>query len=92
LGNERERQLQGKLLKAKEELKFEREELKKVKANTLHIQKQWDHEARKKEREFTKLKERIHQLLTGKNQEKKVGLDSIDKKTKWTRCNVEDWT
>ena len=27
MGNERERQLQGKLLKAKEELKFEREEV-----------------------------------------------------------------
>jgi len=78
MGNERERQLQGKLLKAKEELKFEREELKKVKANTLHIQKQYDHEARKKEREFTKLKERIHQLLTDKNQEKKVGLDILN--------------
>jgi len=31
MGNERQRQLHGKLLKVKEELKFEREELKKVK-------------------------------------------------------------
>ena len=49
-----------------------------MKANTLHIQKQWDHEVRKKEREFTKVKERIHQLLTDKNQEKKVGLDILN--------------
>lgn len=78
MGNERERQSQSKLLKAKEELKLEREELKKTKANSLHVQKQYDHEARKKERELTKLKERIHQLLTDKSQEKKVGLDILN--------------
>lgn len=76
--NERERQLQGKLLKAKEDLKLEREELKKTKANSHHLQKQFDHETRKKERELSKLKERIHQLLTDKNQEKKVGLDILN--------------
>lgn len=78
MGNEKERQLQGKLLKAKEELKSEREELKKTKANALHVQKQYDHETRKKEREFSKLKERIHQLLTDKSQEKRVGLDILN--------------
>lgn len=78
MGNERERQLQSKLLKTKEELKLEREELKKTKANSLHVQKQYDHETRKKEREFTKLKERIHQLLTDKSQEKRVGLDILN--------------
>lgn len=78
MGNERERQLQGKLLKTKEELKLEREELKKTKANVFHMQKQYDHEARKREREFNKLKDRIHQLLTDKSQEKKVGLDILN--------------
>ena len=53
-------------------------QLKKTKANSLHVQKQFDHETRKKEREFSKLKERIHQLLTDKNQEKKVGLDILN--------------
>ena len=42
------------------------------------MQKQFDHETRKKERELSKLKERIHQLLTDKNQEKKVGLDILN--------------
>ena len=53
-------------------------QLKKTKANSLHLQKQFDHETRKKERELTKLKDRIHQLLTDKNQEKKVGLDILN--------------
>ena len=53
-------------------------QLKKIKANSLHVQKQFDHETRKKEQEFSKLKERIHQLLTDKNQEKKVGLDILN--------------
>lgn len=78
MGNERERQLQSKLLKTKEDLKLEREELKKTKANVVHLQKQYDHEGRKKEREFNKLKDRIHQLLTDKSQEKKVGLDILN--------------
>ena len=54
------------------------QQLKKTKANSLHVQKQYDHETRKKEREFTKLKERIHQLLTDKSQEKRVGLDILN--------------
>ena len=58
--------------------KFSRWQLKKAKANSLHVQKQFDHETRKKERELSKLKERIHQLLTDKNQEKKVGLDILN--------------
>ncbi|KAL9950371.1 hypothetical protein ACROYT_G042859 [Oculina patagonica] len=78
MSNERERQLQGKLKKAKEELKLEREELKKTKANSLHLQKQFEHETRKKEREFSRLKERIHQLLTDKSHERKVGLDILN--------------
>ena len=53
-------------------------QLKKTRANSLHLQKQFDHETRKKERELSKLKERIHQLLTDKNQEKKVGLDILN--------------
>ena len=53
-------------------------QLKKTKANVVHLQKQYDHEARKKEREFNKLKDRIHQLLTDKSQEKKVGLDILN--------------
>ena len=53
-------------------------QLKKTKANSLHVQKQFDHETRKREREFSKLKDRIHQLLTDKSQEKKVGLDILN--------------
>ena len=53
-------------------------QLKKTKANVVHLQKQYDHETRKKEREFNKLKDRIHQLLTDKSQEKKVGLDILN--------------
>lgn len=53
-------------------------QLKKTKANVVHLQKQYDHEGRKKEREFNKLKDRIHQLLTDKSQEKKVGLDILN--------------
>ena len=54
------------------------QQMKKTKANSLHVQKQYDHETRKKEREFVKLKERIHQLLTDKSQEKRVGLDILN--------------
>ena len=53
-------------------------QLKKTKANLVHAQKQYEHELRKKEREFNKLKERLHQLLTDKSQERKIGLEILN--------------
>lgn len=34
---------------------------------------QFRHDLKKKERELSKLKERVHQLMTDKNQERRIG-------------------
>ncbi|XP_033127470.1 afadin- and alpha-actinin-binding protein A-like [Anneissia japonica] len=87
---EKERQhiLQNKGLNNK--LKATKEEIKKLDGINRHRDTQFKHDLKKKEREASKLKERIHQLLTDKNQERRIGMDILNsiqrsdgKRSKW---------
>ncbi|XP_022087854.1 afadin- and alpha-actinin-binding protein A-like [Acanthaster planci] len=73
---ERQHLNQNKSLAAK--LKNAREELKKLENIVKHRDTQFKHDLKKKEREINKMKERIHQLLTDKNQERRIGMDILN--------------
>ncbi len=68
---ERQQLNQNKTLAVK--LKTTREEMKKLESIVKHRDTQFKHDLKKKEREINKMKERIHQLLTDKNQERRIG-------------------
>ncbi|XP_038048574.1 afadin- and alpha-actinin-binding protein B-like isoform X2 [Patiria miniata] len=67
---------QNKSIAAK--LKNTREEMKKLESIVKHRDTQFKHDLKKKEREINKMKERIHQLLTDKNQERRIGMDILN--------------
>ena len=48
-------------------------QMKKLESIVKHRDTQFKHDLKKKEREINKMKERIHQLLTDKNQERRIG-------------------
>ncbi|KAK0040377.1 afadin- and alpha-actinin-binding protein [Biomphalaria pfeifferi] len=56
-------------------LKSEKEEVKRLTAVVQSKDVQYKHEQKKREREVFKLKERLHQLLSDKVPERKVGMD-----------------
>ncbi|CAH1775353.1 unnamed protein product, partial [Owenia fusiformis] len=75
---EKERQLvnKNKLLTSK--LKAEKDEVKRLQSVILSRDSQYKHEMKKREKEINKLKERMHQLLTDKNQERRLGMDILN--------------
>ncbi|XP_033636385.1 afadin- and alpha-actinin-binding protein B-like [Asterias rubens] len=73
---ERQQLSQNKTLAVK--LKTTREEMKKLESIVKHRDTQFKHDLKKKEREINKMKERIHQLLTDKNQERRIGMDILN--------------
>ncbi|KAM9848420.1 afadin- and alpha-actinin-binding protein-like [Aulostomus maculatus] len=67
---ERERQLQLKVKSLQNCLKNEKEELHKLQNIIASRASQYNHEMKRKEREFNKLKERLNQLLVDKKERK----------------------
>uniref|UniRef100_UPI0037E819D7 afadin- and alpha-actinin-binding protein-like n=1 Tax=Semicossyphus pulcher TaxID=241346 RepID=UPI0037E819D7 len=74
---ERERQLQLKLKSLQNCLKNEKEEVQKLQNIIASRASQYNHEMKRKEREFNKLKERLNQLLVDKK-EKKQAIDVLN--------------
>ncbi|XP_077440894.1 afadin- and alpha-actinin-binding protein-like isoform X2 [Vanacampus margaritifer] len=71
---ERERQLQMKVKSLQNCLKNEKEEIHKLQNIISSRASQYNHEMKRKEREFNKLKERLNQLLVDKK-EKRLAMD-----------------
>ncbi|XP_063747831.1 afadin- and alpha-actinin-binding protein-like isoform X3 [Eleginops maclovinus] len=74
---ERERQLQLKVKTLQNSLKNEKEEVQKLQNIISSRASQYNHEMKRKEREFNKLKERLNQLLVDKK-EKKQAIDVLN--------------
>ncbi|XP_034530834.1 afadin- and alpha-actinin-binding protein-like isoform X3 [Notolabrus celidotus] len=74
---ERERQLQLKMKSLQNCLKSEKEEVQKLQNIIASRASQYNHEMKRKEREFNKLKERLNQLLVDKK-EKKQAIDVLN--------------
>lgn len=74
---ERERQLQLKVKGLQNHLKNEKEELQKLQSIIANRASQYNHEMKRKEREFSKLKERLNQLLSDKK-DRKPAIDMLN--------------
>ncbi|XP_070765337.1 afadin- and alpha-actinin-binding protein-like [Enoplosus armatus] len=74
---ERERQLQLKVKSVQNCLKNEKEEVQKLQNIIASRASQYNHEMKRKEREFNKLKERLNQLLVDKK-ERKQAIDVLN--------------
>ncbi|XP_074525056.1 afadin- and alpha-actinin-binding protein-like isoform X2 [Halichoeres trimaculatus] len=74
---ERERQLQLKMKGLQNCLKAEKEEVQKLQNIIASRASQYNHEMKRKEREYNKLKERLNQLLVDKK-EKKQAIDVLN--------------
>ncbi|XP_054901597.1 afadin- and alpha-actinin-binding protein-like isoform X2 [Poeciliopsis prolifica] len=74
---ERERQLQLKLKSLQNCLKNEKEEVQKLQNIISSRACQFNHEMKRREREFTKLKERLNQLLADKK-DRKLAIDVLN--------------
>ncbi|XP_057696193.1 afadin- and alpha-actinin-binding protein-like [Corythoichthys intestinalis] len=75
---ERERQLQLKVKSLQNSLKNEKEEIHKLQNIISSRASQYNHEMKRKEREFNKLKEKLNQLLVDKK-EKRLAIDIVNK-------------
>ncbi|XP_051930521.1 afadin- and alpha-actinin-binding protein-like isoform X2 [Hippocampus zosterae] len=75
---ERERQLHLKVKSLQNSLKNEKEEIHKLQNVVSSRASQYNHEMKRKEREFNKLKERMNQLLVDKK-EKRLAIDVSNK-------------
>ncbi|KAG7514245.1 hypothetical protein JOB18_028761 [Solea senegalensis] len=74
---EKERQLQLKVKSLQNAVRNEKEEVHKLQSIIASRASQYNHEMKKKEKEFNKLKEHLHQLLVGKK-EKKQAIDVLN--------------
>ncbi|XP_061594357.1 afadin- and alpha-actinin-binding protein-like [Cololabis saira] len=74
---ERERQLQLKVKSLQNSLKNEKEEVQKLQNIIVSRASQYNHDMKRKEREFNKLKERLNQLLADKK-ERKQAIDVLN--------------
>lgn len=75
--HETERQLQLKIKTLQNFLKTEKEEVQKLQNIIASRASQYSHDAKRKERESTKLKERVNQLLVDKR-DKKITIDVLN--------------
>jgi len=60
-----------------QDIKSEREEKRKMKSDVDHLKKQFYHESKRKEKEATRLKDKVHQTLNDK-QGGKIGLELLN--------------
>lgn len=72
---EKYRQLINKQKALSSKFKTEREEIKRLQSIIKDRDAQFKHELKKKEREVNKLKEKLHQLISDKTPNRRVGLD-----------------
>ncbi|KAJ8376405.1 hypothetical protein SKAU_G00069850 [Synaphobranchus kaupii] len=75
--HERERQLQLKIKSLQNCLKNEKEEVQKLQNIIASRATQYNHDMKRKEREYTKLKERLNQLLIDKK-DKKLAIEILN--------------
>ncbi|XP_074642695.1 afadin- and alpha-actinin-binding protein-like [Tubulanus polymorphus] len=75
---EKERQLGLKVKQLTSKLKSEKEEVKRLNSVMHHRNVQYQHELKKKEREALKIKDRLHQALMDKKQEKRIGMQILN--------------
>lgn len=54
-------------------------QVKKLQSIVQHRDAQYRHDLRKREREMSRLKDKLHQLLTDKNQDKRIGMTRTNK-------------
>ncbi|KAK2176495.1 hypothetical protein NP493_659g01066 [Ridgeia piscesae] len=71
---EKDRQLTNKNKLLSTKLKAEKDEVRRLQSVMQHRDVQYQHEQRKGDREMTRLKDRLHQLLMDKT-ERKIGID-----------------
>ncbi|XP_056671393.1 afadin- and alpha-actinin-binding protein isoform X7 [Monodelphis domestica] len=74
---ERDRQLQGKNRNLHQLLKNEKDEVQKLQNIISSRATQYNHDMKRKEREYNKLKERLHQLVMNKK-DKKTAMDILN--------------
>ncbi|XP_032074778.1 afadin- and alpha-actinin-binding protein isoform X2 [Thamnophis elegans] len=74
---ERDRQLQCKNRNLHQLLKNEKDEIQKLQNIVASRASQYNHDMKRKEREYNKLKERLHQLLMSKK-DKKIAIDILN--------------
>ncbi|XP_013995999.2 afadin- and alpha-actinin-binding protein isoform X2 [Salmo salar] len=93
--HEAERQLQLKIKTLQNCLKTEKDEVQKLQSIIASRASQYSHDAKRKERESTKLKERLNQLLVEKR-DKKLAIDVLNylgradgKRSQWKTGKVE---
>ncbi|CDQ80895.1 unnamed protein product [Oncorhynchus mykiss] len=93
--HEAERQLQLKIKTLQNCLKTEKDEVQKLQSIIASRSSQYSHDAKRKERESTKLKERLNQLLVEKR-DKKLAIDVLNylgradgKRSQWKTGKVE---
>ncbi|XP_071842607.1 afadin- and alpha-actinin-binding protein A-like isoform X2 [Apostichopus japonicus] len=72
------RQLTNQISSLQNKLKSAKEENKKLESLMKGRDTQFRHDLKKKERELSKLKERVHQLMTDKNHERRIGMDILN--------------
>ncbi|XP_015210604.1 synovial sarcoma, X breakpoint 2 interacting protein a isoform X2 [Lepisosteus oculatus] len=75
--HERERQMQLKIKSLQNCLKNDKEEIQKLQNIIASRATQYNHDMKRKEREYTKLKERLHQLLMDKK-DKKLAIEVLN--------------
>ncbi|XP_002736564.1 afadin- and alpha-actinin-binding protein A-like [Saccoglossus kowalevskii] len=75
---EKERQLKNKNKSVIEKMKAGKEDLRKLEGILKQRDSQFKHDIKKTEKEVNKLKERVHQLLTDKTQERRIGMDILN--------------
>ncbi|XP_041698691.1 afadin- and alpha-actinin-binding protein isoform X1 [Coregonus clupeaformis] len=93
--HEAERQLQLKIKTLQNCLKTEKDEVQKLQSIIASRASQYNHDTKRKERESTKLKERLNQLLVDKR-DKKLAIDVLNylgradgKRSQWKTGKVE---
>ncbi|KAJ8040615.1 Afadin- and alpha-actinin-binding protein B [Holothuria leucospilota] len=72
------RQLTNQITSLQSKVKSAKEETKRTESLLKGRDTQFRHDLKKKERELSKLKEKVHQLLTDKNQERRIGMDILN--------------
>ncbi|MBN3313262.1 ADIP protein, partial [Atractosteus spatula] len=75
--HEKERQMQLKIKSLQNCLKNDKEEIQKLQNIIASRATQYNHDMKRKEREYTKLKERLHQLLMDKK-DKKLAIEVLN--------------
>ncbi|XP_062509707.1 afadin- and alpha-actinin-binding protein B-like [Corticium candelabrum] len=75
---QRSRHVEDRLRTVESKLQSEKDELKKIRSVMAQRSAQFSHDTRKRERESTKLKDKLHQALSDRSQERRFGMDMLN--------------